>query len=282
MLIFNYWSCTQSPVGSEPSSPTDECSVRRISSFMLLIPQRIDLRCEEYPNPVDIDKRTWYSYTTIIGCDEYSVIIGHRKRTFSAEDLMGFNNTGNVCIWPSEETLSYYVVSNLNLFSGKGVLELGGGMSSLAGLFCAKYSSAKHVTVTDGNRTSVENVSVSLMLNKFSCPVSCNVLKWEQCNIRDKFDIIMCADCLFFDEVRSNLVDTLVDLLSDDGVALVMAPRRGSTFTDFIVESKAKGLSSKTVVIYNDTVWNRHLELLANDDYDEDIHYPVLIKLVRL
>ncbi|KAL3270329.1 hypothetical protein HHI36_009377 [Cryptolaemus montrouzieri] len=60
-----------------------------------------------------LNKRTWYSYSTQIEDVRYFVNVGHRNRTFSAEDLMGFNNTGNICIWPSEETLSYYLVEVL-------------------------------------------------------------------------------------------------------------------------------------------------------------------------
>ncbi|XP_018322033.1 calmodulin-lysine N-methyltransferase [Agrilus planipennis] len=114
----------KSPTGSEPSSPTDEFSVRRISSFMLLttqqlpnIPFDVNERMDDYVLE-QAKKRSWYKYSMHINNIEYFLVIGHRNRTFSAEDLMGFNNTGNICIWPSEETLCYYIGSNFDLFEG--------------------------------------------------------------------------------------------------------------------------------------------------------------------
>lgn len=203
-------------------------------------------------------------------------------RTFSAEDLMGFNNTGNVCIWPSEETLTYYLGANLHLVEDKRVLELGGGMSCLAGLVSAKYGHARHVHLTDGNKSSVENVLVSLACNELSCPVECTVLKWGRgAATPTAYDLVLCADCLFFDDARADLIDTLWECLAPAGVALVMAPRRGKTLASFITACEYRGFRCCEFVNYNRIVWEKHLQLLANCDYDDDIHYPILLELTK-
>lgn len=227
-----------------------------------------------------ITKRTWYKYSIQIEHFEFSLKIGHRNRTFSAEDLMGFNNTGNICIWPSEETLSYYVCSNLKLFKDKRVLELGGGMSCLAGLFVAKFASPVSVTVTDGNKMSVENVQAALYCNEFDCPVNCKILKWGPVQ-GEQYDVILCADCLFFDDARNDLIECLWSCLHSKGIALIMAPKRGTTLEKFIAQSQLRGFLCKLVLNYNQVVWNKRLTLLNNCEYVDDIHYPILIEVTK-
>ncbi|XP_044754572.1 calmodulin-lysine N-methyltransferase-like isoform X1 [Coccinella septempunctata] len=274
----------KSPTGSEPSSPTDEYSVRRISSFMLLQTQQLpsmsvistDVRLLD-----QFKKRTWYSYSMQIDDERFSVNVGHRNRTFSAEDLMGFNNTGNICIWPSEETLSYYVCNNLDIFNDKKVLELGGGMSCLAGLYVAKYGRPKSVTLTDGNKISIENVQVTLECNKFDCPVDSKVFKWNDDSFTEWYDVIICADCLFFDDARNDLIDCLWRTLSSDGLALVMAPERGNTLDCFMEQSQKIGFSCRKIVNYNEVVWSKRLALLDNVEFNDNIHYPILIEVTK-
>ncbi|RZC39157.1 Methyltransf 16 domain containing protein [Asbolus verrucosus] len=228
-----------------------------------------------------ISKRTWYKYSIQIDDLEFYIKIGHRNRTFSAEDLMGFNNTGNICIWPSEETLSYYVCANLPLFTGRTVLELGGGMSCLAGLFAAKFAAPTSVTVTDGNKTSVENVQAALHCNEFDCPVCCRVLKWGPLQ-GEQYDVILCADCLFFDDARADLIECLWSCMHANGIALVMAPKRGDTLQNFIAQSEAKGFACKTKFNYNQVVWEKRLTLLDHCEYDDNIHYPILIEVTKV
>ncbi|MPC25094.1 Calmodulin-lysine N-methyltransferase [Portunus trituberculatus] len=64
--------------------------------------------------------------------------------------------------------LTYYCLSNLKIFSGKSVLELGGGMTSLAGMLVAASGVASRMVLTDGNALSVSNVKVSLQKNNLS------------------------------------------------------------------------------------------------------------------
>lgn len=211
------------------------------------------------------------------------------ERPWTASELMGFNNTGNICVWPSEEALAYFILSRLNIFENTNVLELGGGMTCLAGLILAKYGLPSFVHVTDGNELSVENVRKSLNLNKFNCTIKTSVLKWESVGSdhdvnhpeRARYQFILSADCLFFDESRSHLIDAIWLFLADDGIALVTAPRRGHTLTHFLNECVAKGFYYELLHCYNEAIWNKHLELIKTEGYDENIHYPLLIKMYK-
>uniref|UniRef100_A0A182NF02 Calmodulin-lysine N-methyltransferase n=1 Tax=Anopheles dirus TaxID=7168 RepID=A0A182NF02_9DIPT len=208
------------------------------------------------------------------------------ERPWTASELIGFNNTGNICVWPSEEALAYYILARLPQFDGTAVLELGGGMTCLAGLVLAKYGQPAFVHVTDGNELSVENVRKSLVLNNFSCTIKSSVLKWEQSEVpsdhdASRYHFILSADCLFFDESRSQLIDTIWHALADEGVALITAPRRGQTLTLFLNECVARGFQYELHQCYNEAIWARHLELKQTDGYDENIHYPLLVKMYK-
>lgn len=211
------------------------------------------------------------------------------ERPWTASELIGFNNTGNICVWPSEEALAYYILSRLNLFENTNVLELGGGMTCLAGLVLAKYGNPSFVHVTDGNDLSVENVRKSLNMNKFKCTIKTSVLKWESVCLdqyakypdRGRYQFILSADCLFFDESRSHLIDAIWLFLADEGVALITAPRRGHTLTHFLNECVARGFYYDLLHCYNEAIWDKHLELIKTDGYDENIHYPLLIKMYK-
>lgn len=228
----------------------------------------------------------WYRYSVNILDKIYFVDVPHTSRSFTAADLMGFNNTGNVCVWPSEESLAYYILQNLQKFKGKTVLELGGGMSALAGLMAAKYGDCNYVKLTDGNNLAVENVKTSLDKNVFGDTiVLCSILQWGTIFSNTKesilYDVILSADCLFFDDARSDLIETIWVSLKLDGTAYVMAPKRGETLDIFVAHAKLKGFKCEVMIIYDQNVWNRHLECLENPNYDANIHYPILILLSK-
>ncbi|KAG8240322.1 hypothetical protein J437_LFUL000797 [Ladona fulva] len=256
-----------------------DVSVRRFSHFGLIVP------CPLPELDLQYGESLWFAYSTVAN-GKFSVNIKHISKKISANDLMGFNNTGNICVWPSEEVLAYYCLSNLNMFSGKSVIELGGGMTSLAGVMIAKYTTALRVFLTDGNVLSVNNVQHIINHNNFgSSIVTCAVLEWgvrmSYENAQNKYDIVLCADCLFFDDVRKDLVDTIWAVLNENGVGLVMAPKRGDTLEKFLEEAKKK-FHCTLDHYYNEQVWNRHLELKNNCEYDEDIHYPLLLQLRKI
>lgn len=63
--------------------------------------------------------------------------------------------------------MAYFLLKNAHLCGGKSVLELGAGMTGLAGFALAAQGTPKAVTVTDGNRKSVENLKAILKANRF-------------------------------------------------------------------------------------------------------------------
>ncbi|KAJ8909597.1 hypothetical protein NQ315_005661 [Exocentrus adspersus] len=133
-------------------------------------------------------------------------------------------------------------------------------MSCLAGLFAAKYGKPKLVVVTDGNKASVDNVQATLKCNEFETTVICKVLKWNICSVTEKFDVILCADCLFFDEARADLIECLWAYLKDDGIAYVMAPQRGDTLDSFLLQSNGKGFICKKITNYSNVVWEKRAD----------------------
>lgn len=256
----------------------DVISVRRITSFGLLNLRQLE-------NISDDPDTLWFEYSVRIHQEKYTLNIRHLIKVVTPTDLMGFNNTGNVCVWPSEEVLAYYALCNKEAFDRKSVLELGGGMTCLAGLLIAKYTQASKVCLTDGNKLSVDNVQRIVNHNDFRDPtrVTCDVLQWGNPGKRNnRFQVVLAADCLFFDDGRSDLVSTMWAFLEDNGQALVTAPKRGNTLEKFKVEAERTGFVCTIVEHYNKQIWDRHLQLRSeNNNYDENIHYPLLLQMLK-
>jgi calmodulin-lysine N-methyltransferase len=268
-------------MAEEVNNDVQQVSVRRFQGFELIKRENLQNHVKtQFLGSSD----DWYSYKIFENSQDYSVNVHHINRPWTARDLIGFNNTGNICVWPSEEALACYVLKDLTAFRNSWILELGGGMTCLAGLMIAKYGEPFLIHLTDGNHLSVENVKRSIRLNDFDCFAKSSVLKWEHSNKRlraeeNKYDFILSADCLFFDESRNALIETILYYLSSNGVALIMAPKRGNTLNCFLKRVKEKGLEYQLEQTYNETIWCKHLDLIKSKDYDEDIHYPLLVKL---
>lgn len=287
----------------------NEVSVRRFTSFELFRVERVDTA-----DPPDV-AAIWSEYSTVLENKRFALQIRRLKRNFTANELIGFNNTGNICVWPSEECLAYYLLKNRHLCRDRRVLELGGGMSCLAGMIAAKYCDPRQVTLTDGNVTSANNVQWIVARNGMSDLVECGVVQWgkaarairtarasrslapdklrvknwtggggkELAKFADRlYDVILCADCLFFDEARSDLVETMYGWLANNGLALVMAPGRGGTFEKFADAAVKRGFVARQIDRYDGKIWSRHLELLEHSqEYCPDLHYPILLELTK-
>ena len=220
-----------------------------------------------------------------------AVIVKHITESTSLEALMGFNNTGNICIWPSEELLAYYCLKYFKQFEGKVVCELGCGMTGLAGVTLACTQLPSRVLLTDGNETSIENVKEILDKNraKFGCAaVSAEVLLWDKAFLQNtsphdsQFDCVICADCLFFEDIHNHLAQVIIKLLKPTGTALLLAPQRSGTFDKFCAVAK-RYFKVETSMQYDDLIWQKHREALKQFGdmgvYTPDLHYPLQLTL---
>lgn len=190
---------------------------------------------------------------------------------YDREILTGFNNTGNVKIWPAEEVLTRFMFNffpelldlsgnqpnndckiKQTLYSNKidknsiNFLELGGGYSSMASLFFAKFiknrqfSLQKDISfhVTDGNQTSINHCQKLINTNNLQNLVSAKLLRWDDTNtfIDTNFDYLLIADCFFFDEFREPLKDTVVHYFMKNRrlKVICVAPSRNDTFQKFL------------------------------------------------
>ncbi|XP_064601278.1 calmodulin-lysine N-methyltransferase-like [Liolophura sinensis] len=265
---------------SDPEN--NSVSVRRFNNFGLL-----EVRVHEDGISKDSNS-VWLEYSSKDFAD-ISCVIRQLQGNVTLDTLLGFNNTGNVCVWPSEEVMAYYCLKHREDFRSKVVCEVGGGMTCLAGVFTAVCTEAAEVVLTDGNEESVNNLTYTVARNQQSVgstKCSARLLRWgpdlNMPELESKFDSILCADCLFFDEGREHLVNMLSLMLKPGGQALMFAPTRGNTFHEF-TKLALKTFELEVKKNYDDIVWNLHQKFLSqgNDVYVENLHYPVMLVLTK-
>ncbi|KAG7511582.1 hypothetical protein JOB18_003914 [Solea senegalensis] len=271
---------------SVDSPQVKQASVRRFATFDLFSRKRLFKQ-----DPSDTSDGQWVEYRSVF-FPEYSASLRDNMGPLKVNEVLNsFDNTGNVCVWPSEEVMAHYCLQKRHMFRG-AVCELGGGMTCLAGLMVAICADVKEVLLSDGNEKSIQNVRGLMEKNgqagKFgSRNVSARVVRWDIESdisaLEGHFDIIMCADCLFLDQYRASLVDAMRRLLQPKGMALVFAPRRGETLKLFCELAQRAGLYVSQHQQYDAQVWEVHqtMQREGKEAYDEDIHYPLLITLTK-
>ncbi|KZS15841.1 Calmodulin-lysine N-methyltransferase [Daphnia magna] len=159
-------------------------------------------------------------------------------------------------------------------------------MTCLASFAVAKTSDAMLVACTDGNPASVENVKRIIEHNNLSstCPITAQVLDWKNESsfkeMESMWDVILCADCLFFDDGREALVDTMRRITTRNGLILIMAPRRGRTLDAFLELCHDK-FDIYLNEEFDSDVTRSHQKKLLSPDYNSDHNYPLLVQLKK-
>lgn len=213
------------------------------------------------------------------------------RRDFEICKEHEIDNTGVVCIWPSEEVLTYYCILNADMFRNKRVLELGSGYG-LAGLSIASCTDAAEVVISDGNPQVVDYIQKNITANVGSfedTKVTSLLLRWGQDvvgHLGHNFDLIIAADCTFFKEFHADLAYTLKSLLAlcKASQAIFFSPKRGTTLDLFLRAVNSHGLHVEIHENYNSHVWDLHRKFMEYDscacawpNYDEEHCYPLLI-----
>ena len=253
----------------------DSASVRRISTFNLF-------QVENTPSPNDDDdnRNEWllYKYSPL----SVAVRVGLLPQDFTLNDITGYNNTGNVCIWPSEETMAFYCLENISLFEGKSICEFGAGMTGLAGLMLAATGITGKVVLTDGNEKSVQNLSSIISVNGISPDLlTAHQLDWNASKIDTtynhfiaQFDVIISADCFFFVDVQQDLLYLMHRFLKSNGKAYLFAPERSGTFQQFLDKAK-KYFTVDVRYNYHQTITDKRKSFETSEpSYDPNLHYP--------
>lgn len=293
------WQILKNALLKQKQSPALEgtYSVRRFSSFELFKvseKQREQGHVEGEPGPKDL---RWleYVYEGAATDGMVSVDVCMLPDVFTLEEVVGFNNTGNVCVWPSEEVMAYYCLENVSVFSGKSVCELGGGMTCLAGVMLAATGLPSEVLLTDGNENSVKNLLRICDRNAPAfggtrvqgCGLAWNAPDFEEkySSHRGRYDVILCADCLFFTDVHQSLIDVTDYLLKPGGCAYMFSPSRNGTHQQFCELAKKYFRTIRTIESYHNIVQLKHEQFLrdlaSRGVYDPDIHYPMYTVLIK-
>lgn len=195
--------------------------------------------------------------------------------------------TGLVGLWPAEEVLTHYCISNPTVFRNKRVLELGSGYG-LAGLAIAACTDAAEVVLTDGNPQVVEYVKHNIQRNSEAfgkTEVSACVLRWCKelpSTLEQNFDIVVAADCTFFSASHIVLACTVKGLLkrSSDSQALFFNPQRNGSLNSFLQIARSLALNVELKEQYDSSLWSIHQNLVKGEvpswyNYDCDHCYPL-------
>ncbi|KAJ5381015.1 uncharacterized protein N7496_003443 [Penicillium cataractarum] len=132
-------------------------------------------------------------------------------------------------LWPAGMVLATYLLSQHSKdMSGKSVVELGAG-GGLVGLAVARGCEVgEPIHITD-QIPMFELMKDNITLNNLDSTVVASILDWGEpipSHIPSKPDIILAADCVYFEPAFPLLITTLQDLLGPNSVCYFCYKRR--------------------------------------------------------
>lgn len=136
--------------------------------------------------------------------------------------------------WPCATLLAEHLTHTASTIAGRSVIELGSGVGAAA--LAAASAGARHICLTDlpenlpqlhqaaaqhhadagASVTSMANAKVSVLALDWTAPLPASVAA-------ERFDLILCADCVFWPELFSPLLSTLGALCTDGQQRVLLA-----------------------------------------------------------
>lgn len=224
------------------------------------------------------------------------------------KDLVGFDNSGNVRVWSSEEALGYLLSNGIlrSKLEGRIICELGAGMTALAALIFARLDLHHQLYLTDGNERCVRNIQEIVQRN-FSCNyqiklssekelIMLNKIKnksiivkklcWNQLdcyeNMKNIIEVIICSDCLFCTDQHQHLINTIDYLLVLDETiaqAIIISPKRGDKLDKFISLVFTDGRF--LLQVYEYFQFSKIFNQIDSKRSNSDTSYPNLLVMKR-
>ena len=151
--------------------------------------------------------------------------------------------------WPCATLLAEHLTHAASAIRGRAVIELGSGVGAAA--LAATSAGARHVCLTDlpenlpqlhsavqrhdANLAAGREVKVSVCALDWTTPLPAEVAA-------ERFDLVLCADCVFWPALFSPLLSTLGALCTDghQRVLLAAMDRQGRA-REFVAAAKAAG-----------------------------------------
>lgn len=198
--------------------------------------------------------------------------------SLNLRDLTGFDNTGNVRLWPGSEGLALLLLKESARVRHKVVLEVGAGAVGLPS-FAAIAAGARQVTATDGNERAVEQLRHLKNFNNLQGTLEVRQLFWgKEAQQQTKYDVILAADCVFFEDRHEKLLITLKDSLNEDGEVVMCCPERKGSLNKWRERVREDGFFE--IVERSDFAAAIEAALVYKP-LDLDLEWPVLMILKK-